>query len=78
LLTLFARGVSTLGSPTAGTISLLEPLTAALLGVVFLSEHLTATMAAGCVLILAGLVLAVTQTRQGPAPAAAVRQLPTS
>jgi DME family drug/metabolite transporter len=58
------------------TISLLEPLTAALLGVVFLSEHLTATMAAGCVLILAGLVLAVTQTRLAPAPAAAVRQLP--
>ena len=73
---LFARGVSTLGSPTAVSISLLEPLTAALLGVVFLSEHLTATMAAGCVLILAGLVLAVTQTRPGPAPAAAVRQLP--
>ncbi len=75
---LFARGVSTLGSPTAVTISLLEPLTAALLGVVFLSEHLTATMAAACVLILAGLVLAVTQTRPGPAPAAAVRQLPRS
>jgi DME family drug/metabolite transporter len=73
---LFARGVSTLGSPTAVSISLLEPLTAALLGVVFLSEHLTATMAAGCVLILAGLVLAVTQTRPGPAPAAVVRQLP--
>src|SRR5258708_8467733 len=28
-------------------------------------EHLTAAMAAGCVLILAGLVLAVTQTRPG-------------
>jgi DME family drug/metabolite transporter len=73
---LFARGVSTLGSPTAVTISLLEPLTAALLGVVFLSEHLTPAMAAGCVLILAGLVLAVTQTRPGPAPAAVGRQLP--
>jgi DME family drug/metabolite transporter len=73
---LFAHGVSTLGSPTAVTISLLEPLTAALLGVFVLSEHLTGAMAAGCVLILAGLVLAVTQTRPGPAPAAAVRQLP--
>ena len=71
---LFAHGVSTLGSPTAVTISLLEPLTAALLGVFVLSEHLTGAMAAGCVLILAGLVLAVTQTR--PGTAAATRRLP--
>lgn len=71
---LFAHGVSTLGSPTAVTISLLEPLTAALLGVFVLSEHLTGAMAAGCVLILAGLVLAVTQTRPGPAEA--TRRLP--
>lgn len=71
---LFAHGVSTLGSHTAVTISLLEPLTAALLGVFVLSEHLTGTMAAGCVLILAGLVLAVTQTR--PGTAAATRRLP--
>ena len=73
---LFAHGVSTLGSPTAVTISLLEPLTAALLGVVVLAEQLTDTMAVGCVLILAGLVLAVTQTRSGTAPAAAVQPLP--
>jgi DME family drug/metabolite transporter len=71
---LFAHGVSTLGSPTAVTISLLEPLTAALLGVFVLSEHLTGAMAAGCALILAGLVLAVTQTR--PGTAAATRRLP--
>jgi DME family drug/metabolite transporter len=71
---LFAHGVSTLGSHTAVTISLLEPLTAALLGVFVLSEHLTGAMAAGCVLILAGLVLAVTQTR--PGTAAATRRLP--
>jgi DME family drug/metabolite transporter len=71
---LFAHGVSTLGSPRAVTISLLEPLTAALLGVFALSEHLTGAMAAGCVLILAGLVLAVTQTR--PGTAAATRRLP--
>lgn len=71
---LFAHGVSTLGSPTAVTISLLEPLTAALLGVFVLSEHLTGAMAAGCVLILAGLVLAVAQTR--PGTAAATRRLP--
>jgi DME family drug/metabolite transporter len=70
----FAHGVSTLGSPTAVTISLLEPLTAALLGVFVLSEHLTGAMAAGCALILAGLVLAVTQTRSGTA--AATRRLP--
>jgi drug/metabolite transporter, DME family len=73
---LFAHGVSTLGSPTAVTISLLEPLTAALLGVVVLAEHLTDAMAAGCILILAGLVLAISQTRSGTAASAAVQPLP--
>ena len=69
---LFAHGVSVLGSATAVTISLLEPLTAALLGVLVLGEKLTAPMVVGFVLILGGLVLAVRDVGRMPAtPSAA-------
>jgi DME family drug/metabolite transporter len=55
--TMFARGLRTVAGPTAVTLTLAEPLTAALLGVAVLRERLTAPAIAGVVLVLAGLTL---------------------
>ena len=53
---LFGRGLSLTTASTVGTLSLIEPLTAALLGVLVLNEHLTAPAFAGCLVLLAGLI----------------------
>lgn len=53
---LFARGLRHLGSGETATIVLAEPLTAAALGIVVLSEEPTAMAIAGAGLVLAGLV----------------------
>jgi DME family drug/metabolite transporter len=53
---LFTAGISRVRATTAGTLSLAEPLAAALIGVLFLHEHLSLPAWAGCALILAGMV----------------------
>ena len=54
---LFARGLNQVPVATAATLSLAEPLTAALLGVFLLGERLTPIEISGIVLIFAGLAL---------------------
>lgn len=54
---LFARGLASVSVATAVTLSLAEPLTAGLLGVVILGEQLTAISFSGIVLLFAGLVI---------------------
>jgi DME family drug/metabolite transporter len=69
---LFARGLRRLSAGETATLTLAEPLTAALLGVIVLGERMSAPAAAGAALILAGLlVLAapdVARRRRRPAP----------
>ena len=55
---MFANGLSKVSVPTAATLSLAEPLTAGLLGVVVLGERLSATAAVGMALLVLGLLLA--------------------
>jgi len=55
--TLFARGLKRVPVATAATLTLAEPLTAGLLGVLLLKERLTLLALAGIVLIFAGLML---------------------
>jgi DME family drug/metabolite transporter len=65
---LFARGLRRLSAAETATLTLAEPLTAALLGVIILSERLSAPAALGAALILAGLlVLAAPDIRRRPA-----------
>lgn len=54
---LFLKGLSSIPASTSVTISLAEPLTAALLGVFFLGERLNFTGGAGIVLLFAGVAL---------------------
>jgi len=54
---LFARGLICISVGTAATLSLAEPLTAALLGVVVLGERLGLSQLSGIVLLFSGLVL---------------------
>ena len=53
----FARGLQRLPAGTVGTLSLAEPLTAAVLGLVVLGEVLTASTGLAALALLAGLVL---------------------
>jgi DME family drug/metabolite transporter len=55
--TLFARGLRSVPVATAATLTLAEPLTAGLLGFLFLREPLTSSAALGVLLIFAGLVV---------------------
>ena len=57
---LFGRGLAGVGVGTAGTLTLAEPATAALLGVVVLGERLAGATAAGIALIAAGLAVLAT------------------
>ncbi|MGQ4432636.1 DMT family transporter [Streptomyces sp. SAS_260] len=52
---LFSAGLTRMSATAVGTLSLAEPLAAALLGVLVLGERLSATAVAGCVLMLIGL-----------------------
>jgi DME family drug/metabolite transporter len=54
---LFARGLKQLSAAETATLTLAEPLTAALLGVIVLGEQLSAPAALGGALILSGLVV---------------------
>lgn len=64
---LVGRGLRTVPAPVAVTLGLAEPLVAALLGLLVLGERLTATAAAG--LVLVGLALAVLAAPARSAPA---------
>ncbi len=55
--TLFARGLKLVPISTAATLTLGEPLTAGLLGVLFLHEKLNSLAVAGILMIFAGLVV---------------------
>lgn len=55
---LFVRGLRTVPAATAGTLSLAEPLIAALAGIGLLHEHLAAPAVLGCGLLAAGLAFA--------------------
>jgi DME family drug/metabolite transporter len=58
--TLFLGGLRTTSATTAGTLSLLEPLVAVGMGVMLLREDLGVSAAAGCAMLLLGLVVVTT------------------
>jgi drug/metabolite transporter, DME family len=60
---LFGRGLRRLPAATAATLTLAEPLTAAVLGVVVLAERTGAVGTIGAALVAAGLVLLVAAPR---------------
>ncbi|HVL64580.1 MAG TPA: EamA family transporter [Actinomycetota bacterium] len=64
--TLFGRGLMLVPSGSAVTLTLAEPVTAALLGVLLLSERLTAPAWAGALLVLLGLAYLALGTRSAP------------
>jgi DME family drug/metabolite transporter len=61
---LFARGLERIGAPETATLTLAEPVTAAVLGVAVLAERPSAASAAGALLVLGG--LAMLALRGGP------------
>jgi DME family drug/metabolite transporter len=61
---LFARGLKRLTAAETATLTLAEPLTAALLGVVVLAERLSPAAALGAALVLAGLLVLATPQRR--------------
>jgi drug/metabolite transporter, DME family len=86
---LFVQGLRTIPAAAAGTLSLAEPLVAAVLGIGLLHEHLTAPAVIGCGLLAAGLAFASLRTSPGsrrpdavagsaPDVAAAARRFPRS
>ncbi|MFI9202730.1 DMT family transporter [Streptomyces sp. NPDC053048] len=69
---LFFAGLTVVRGTTVTVITLLEPVTAAVVAVVLLGERLTATTVLGTAVLLAAVaVLAVTEARGTPAPATA-------
>lgn len=69
---LFARGLRTVQVATAVTLSLAEPMTAGLLGVVVVGEILAPTAWGGLLLILSGLLLLALPVRRAKAKAVPV------
>ncbi|HEY8492631.1 MAG TPA: DMT family transporter, partial [Myxococcota bacterium] len=67
---LFARGLRRLSASETATLTLAEPLTAATLGVIVLSERMSAPAALGAALILGGLLALAAPSRK-PATVAA-------
>jgi DME family drug/metabolite transporter len=65
---LFAVGLTTISVASAATLTLLEPLTATVLGVFVLGETLSPQALAGIGFVLAGLVLLVYQPRRRAIP----------
>lgn len=61
---LFQRGVRLIGPQSAAILSTFEPITSLLVGVLFCHEHLTLTSAAGCILILASVVIIMREDAQ--------------
>jgi DME family drug/metabolite transporter len=67
--TLFTWGLQRLTAATAATLTLAEPVTATLLGLVVLGEHLDAASVVGIAVLTVGLVvLAWGSRRRDPAP----------
>jgi DME family drug/metabolite transporter len=67
---LFARGLRLLAASEVATLTLAEPVTAAMLGAIVLGERPGALAVAGIVLVIAGLaVLALRGERRDPVPA---------
>ncbi|CAL9332182.1 putative inner membrane transporter YicL [Streptomyces sp. enrichment culture] len=62
---LFTTGLSRVRATTAGTLSLAEPLAAALIGVLLLRERLSPSAWAGCALILTGMIIICLPPRPG-------------
>ncbi|UOQ83729.1 EamA family transporter [Gracilibacillus salinarum] len=60
---LFSRGLTQVSSSTAVTLSLAEPLTAALLGVVIIGEHLSAISWIGIAFLILGIGILVTSSK---------------
>ena len=60
---LFVQGLRTVSAAAAGTLSLAEPLVAALAGIGLLHEHLAAPAVIGCGLLAAGLAFASLRSR---------------
>jgi DME family drug/metabolite transporter len=71
---LFAEALTTTPVATAVTLTLGEPLTATLLGVLVLRESLNTTAMAGVALLLIGLVVLAISARRAIQPVAAVEQ----
>ncbi|MFS0712322.1 EamA family transporter [Microbacterium sp. 2P01SA-2] len=67
---LFTWGLGGLSAATAATLTLAEPLTASLLGVVVIGERLAPLALVGLAVLAAGLVLlaATSRSRRNPAP----------
>ncbi|TNM68296.1 DMT family transporter [Streptomyces sp. NP160] len=63
---LFSTGLRELTAPTAATLTLAEPLTATLLGLLVLGEHLTAAQAAALLLVATGLAVLAAPTSRRP------------
>jgi DME family drug/metabolite transporter len=61
---LYTLGLRRISAKTATTLSLAEPLTAALLGVFFLGERLSVTALLGMALLLVGFVLTTIDARR--------------
>jgi len=57
---LFGRGLARLPTATAATLSLFEPLTATVLGMVILGERLTLLQSAGAIAVLVGVAVIAT------------------
>jgi DME family drug/metabolite transporter len=73
---LFARGLARVPAAAAGTLSLAEPLTASLLGVIVLGERPAPAAAGGALLLAAGLGFAVRVQARGPRRASTTRSSP--
>ncbi|MFI2410278.1 DMT family transporter [Streptomyces sp. NPDC018947] len=69
---LFTRGVRLLSGATVGTLSLAEPLVAAVLGVALLGERPGAAAVVGAVLLLGGLVVVSLPARRRTRPVPAL------
>lgn len=67
-LTLFQLGILLAGAPTTALLSTLEPITSVVCGILVLGETVTGVKIAGCLCILAGVLLtAVSKLRAQPA-----------
>lgn len=65
---LFGSGLSGLAPATVSTLTLAEPLTAGLLGVLLLGEHLTTAAMVGLGVLAAGILILALPRRGTPAP----------
>ena len=72
---LFAAGLRSLSAPTVSTLTLAEPLTAAVFGLVLLGETLSLSSSVGLAAIALGILIIVTTPRR-PVAAAGARSAP--